>query len=98
MFISDYRIVNLLNKKGFYLPIRTTAPTTIDAVNWLLQRKNIFIQIEYCFDAFDENETTYFFSRIVDTKTSKNIRLMEQFKEPEMAREYGIGYVLEKMI
>jgi hypothetical protein len=33
-----------------------------------------------------------------NTKTIKNIRLMEQFREPEMVREYGIGYVLEKMI
>jgi hypothetical protein len=97
MYISDYKIVKLLNQKGFDLPIKTSSPTITDAINWLLQ-KNIFVQVEYCFDDFDSNKTAYFFPRIVNTKTSVNIRLMNQFSEPEKATEYGIGYILEKML
>lgn len=96
MYISDYKIVKLLNQKGFDLPIKST-PTTTDAIKWLLQ-KDIFVQVEYCFDDFDKNKTAYFFPRIVNTKTSESIRLMNQFSEPIEATEYGIGYVLEKMI
>lgn len=98
MYISDYKIVKLLNQKGFDLPIKTTSPTISDAIKWLLQKKNLFVQVEYCFDDFDKNKTAYFFPRIVNTKTTENTRLMNQFSEPEKAEEYGIGYVLEKMV
>jgi hypothetical protein len=97
MYIYDYKIVNLLSQKGFDLPIRTTAPTITDAINWLLQ-KDIFVQVEYCFDDFDKNKKAYYFPRIVNIKTTESIRLLNQFSEPEKATEYGIGYVLEKIV
>ena len=97
MFISDYKIVNLLNKKGFSDKINTPAPTTSDAVNWLLQKKGLFVQVEYCFDDFD-GKKPYFFPRIVNIKTTESVRLLNQFSEPDEAKEYGIGYVLETLI
>lgn len=98
MYILDYKIVKLINQKGFDLPIKTSSPTISDAIKWLLQKKNLFVQVEYCFDDFDLNKTAYFFPRIINTITSESKRLMNQFSEPEKAEEYGIGYVLESMI